>query len=236
MRQLNIDNSRLPLKGLLCSPLPVPPSPSFYFPWTATTFLMTLSVTPVYEAKSHETYLCLLPPWSPLPKRNRFQVVVLPRPLTMSLIRVSSRISVVSSPGHGATVFWVFPYLYLSCIGSMWNISRKCFQLKLLGLMLLFLIIISSFHTRNICGITTIKLKSFSKQNQAPMFFSGAQCMKHQTSYYFFLSLIFPVINGSADIQIKYLYTAFEVQQFPVLVEQWQTQPVQPTGATSTIT
>lgn len=66
-------------EGLLCSRLPVPPSPSFYYPWTTATFLMTLSVTPAYEAKPHESYLCLLPPWSPIPKRNRFQVVVLPK-------------------------------------------------------------------------------------------------------------------------------------------------------------
>lgn len=53
-----------------------------------------------------------------------------------------------------------------------------------------YYIIIPSFHRRNICGITTIKLKSFSKQNQAQMGFSGAQCMKHQAYYYFFLSFI----------------------------------------------
>ena len=41
------------------------------------TFLMTLSVTPAFKAKPHENYLHRLPPWFPLPKRNRFQVVVL---------------------------------------------------------------------------------------------------------------------------------------------------------------
>lgn len=46
----------------------------------------------------------------------------------------------------------------------------------------------------------------------------------------------FPVINGSAGIQIEYFYTAFELQQFLILVKQRQKQPEQPSGATSTIT
>lgn len=121
----------------------------------------------------------------------------------------------------------------------MGNINKKLFQMKLLGLML-WLIIISSYHRRNIHGITITNLKSFSKQNQAQMGFSGMQCMKHQNYYCFFFYhlwlIFFPVINGSADIQIEYFYTAFELQQFLILVKQWQKQPEQPSGATSTIT
>lgn len=51
--------------------------------------------------------------------------------------------------------------------------------------------------------------------------------MKHRIiiTFSYNLLLIFPVIHGSADIQIKYLYTAFEVQQFPMLlVKQQETQ------------
>lgn len=76
MRQLRSEDSRFPLKALLCSPLPIPPSPSFYFPWTITAFLMTLSVTPAYTAKPLESYLGLPSPWSLLPKRNRFQMIL----------------------------------------------------------------------------------------------------------------------------------------------------------------
>lgn len=61
----------------------------------------------------------------------------------------------------------------------MWNINKKLFQMNLLGLML-WLIIIYSFHGRNIHGITVRKFKSLSKQNQAQMGLSGMQGMKHQ--------------------------------------------------------
>lgn len=81
MKQRSSDNSRSLLERLPCSPLPVPPSRSFYFAWTAATFLMTLSVKPAYEAVSR-----VLPLSSsslvPLTKRKCFRWLCSIRQLT----------------------------------------------------------------------------------------------------------------------------------------------------------